>query len=183
MGHAHEGDQRPEDREDDIVQRIPDPMLDGDPDDEQAVLRLLAIKRRSVDKGLIVIADRFERLQSYLLPLDDRQRQMIMATWPGPVTWLLPVHDQVPGWLRGIHSTLAVRVTAHPLAAELCRQWGKPLVSTSANLAGHPPARSAIQVRRQLGDLTDGVLAGDVDLMARPSEIRDLATGRIIRAG
>ncbi len=74
-----------------------------------------------------------------------------------------------------------MRVTAHPIAAALCREAGMALVSTSANIGGRPPARSALTVRKHLRDSIDYVLAGRVGGADRPSEIRDLASGRVIR--
>jgi L-threonylcarbamoyladenylate synthase len=85
--------------------------------------------------------------------------------------------------LRGEHTTLAVRVTAHPLASALCETFGGPIVSTSANLAGHEPARNALTVRRELGSRVDYILHGELGDSEKPTEIRDAATGRIIRAG
>lgn len=157
--------------------------LGCDPDNRDAVHRLLALKRRPAAKGLILIAAGFEQLEAYLQPLDAGQRATVMACWPGPVTWLLPVRPGVPRWLRGRHPSLAVRVTAHPVAADLCRACGGPLVSTSANLSGRPPARTVLAVRRQLGQHLDTIVAGRVGGAPRPSEIRDLASGRVLRRG
>ena len=158
--------------------------LGCDPDDEQAVRRILALKRRPAAKGLILIAADFEQLRPWLLPLGTADLERVRAAWPGPVTWLLPARPEVPRWLRGDHDTLAVRVTAHPLSAQLCRAFGKPLVSTSANRASRPPARTALAVRRQLGRRgVDLILNGRLGGSSRPSEIRDLASGRVIRAG
>jgi L-threonylcarbamoyladenylate synthase len=74
-------------------------------------------------------------------------------------------------------------VTAHPLAAALCRACGHPLVSTSANLSGRSPARTALAVRRQLGQSLDYVLSGPAGGADKPTEIRDLRTGRQVRGG
>jgi L-threonylcarbamoyladenylate synthase len=104
----------------------------------------------------------------------------IEASWPGPHTWLLPAAAGVPRWLRGDHVTLAVRVTAHPLAAALCRAFGGPLVSTSANRSGRPAALSPLQVRLRCPGV-DLVLHGALGGRAGPSRIRDGATGRLIR--
>ena len=95
---------------------------------------------------------------------------------------LLPARPEVPRWLRGEHDTLAVRVTAHPLAAALCDAFGGPIVSTSANLAGHEPARSALRVQCELGSGVDYILHGPLGELAQPTEIRDAKTGRVIRA-
>ena len=106
----------------------------------------------------------------------------IRASWPGPHTWLLPACSTTPDWLTGRFDTLAVRVTAHPLAAALCRVYGGAIVSTSANRAARPPARTALQVRLALGGQVDTVLAGRCVGADRPSTIRDGRTGRLLRA-
>ncbi|MCW8828315.1 MAG: L-threonylcarbamoyladenylate synthase [Gammaproteobacteria bacterium] len=157
--------------------------LGCDPLNPQAVMRLLAIKQRPWQKGMILIASSQQQLEPYLRPIGPAVQKKLTQSWPGPVTWLLPARPEVPWWLRGEHVTLAVRVTAHPLAAALCEQFGGPVVSTSANLAGHEPARSALTVRRELGDKVDYILHGTLGNRGRPTEIRDAQTGRIIRAG
>jgi len=155
--------------------------LGCDPCNEQAVRRLLALKRRPMYKGLILIAADFAQLAPFLQPLAPADQARLAATWPGPYTWLIPARTDTPRWLRGRHDTLAVRVTAHPLAAALCRACGHPLVSTSANRSGRPPARTALAVRRQLGCDLDDLLPGLTGGAAQPTEIRDLRTGRVAR--
>ena len=157
--------------------------LGCDPYNEAAVRRLLKIKRRPPQKGLILIAAEFAQFEPFVKPLDTTTRARIDATWPGPVSWLLPARDCVPTWLRGAHASLAVRVTDHPLAAQLCRAFDAPLVSTSANISGRPPARSALAVRGQLNGLVDCIVPGTIGGRSRPSEIRCAINGRIVRAG
>lgn len=159
--------------------------LGCDPWDRDAVGRVLAIKGRDVSKGLILIAADFIQLAPFLVPLSPDRRGEILASWPGPFTWVLQAQTGAPAWLTGRFDTLAVRVTAHPLAAGLCRAFGGPIVSTSANRAGHRPARTALAVRRALG----GSAAGGIDQIVpgacggadRPSTIRDGRTGRVLR--
>jgi L-threonylcarbamoyladenylate synthase len=155
--------------------------LGCDPDNNEAVEKLLAIKQRSWDKGLILIAADFQQLRPYLAEVESALKEKILATWPGPVTWLWPANPAVSSLLRGKHDTIAVRVTAHSLAAALCREFGGPLVSTSANLSGKPPTHTADEVRSQLGDQLDYVLEGEIGGLSRPSQIRDAVTGEIIR--
>jgi L-threonylcarbamoyladenylate synthase len=156
--------------------------LGCDPLDGAAVSRLLALKGRTAGKGLILIAARFAQLAPFLEPLAPALATRVLATWPGPVTWLLPARPAVPPWLRGEHDTLAVRVTAHPLAAALCTAFGGALVSTSANRAGRPPARSPLAVRRAFDGELDVVLHGPLGPGNRPTEIRDGRSGAVVRA-
>jgi len=152
------------------------------PFDQAAVSRVLDLKQRHPGKGLILISDKLSRLEPFLKPLSKTERSKLAKSWPGPNTWLIPVQDWVPAWLTGSHGTLAVRVTAHPVASGLCKLAGMPIVSTSANIAGHRPARTSLQVRRQFGDQLDAIVSGRTDSTANPSTIRDLKTGRVIRS-
>lgn len=156
--------------------------LGCNPHNASAVARLLHVKRRPVAKGLIILASHFEQLDPLLAPLPAAMESAILDSWPGPVTWVLPVHERTPLLLTGGRSTLAVRVTAHPLAAALCEACG-PLVSTSANRSGNRPARTALQARLRLGTDVDAILAGQVGDSPNPSEIRDGRTGEVLRAG
>jgi L-threonylcarbamoyladenylate synthase len=145
------------------------------------VHRILALKGRPAAKGLILIAGALGQLEPYITPLTAELAARVLPTWPGPLTWLLPVRPQVPVWLHGAHATLAVRVSAHPQAAALCHAFGGAIVSTSANPSGRRPARSALDARRYFGGAVDYYLHGAVDLAARPTAIRDGLTGRIMR--
>lgn len=155
--------------------------LGCDPRNRAAVGRLLALKGRPASKGLILIGADFEQLRPFVRPLTPDQMAPVLASWPGPSTWLLPAADRVPGWLRGAHRALAVRVTAHPVAAALCRACAGPLVSTSANSSGRRPARTPLQVRLRCPGM-DLILHGPLGSAARPTIIRDAATGRVLRA-
>lgn len=157
--------------------------LGCDPLDRRAVQRILDIKRRPLAAGLILIAADFFQVEDFLLPLPPALRRRVFATWPGPVTWLLPCRPEAPVWLRGRHDSLAVRVTAHPTAAALCTRFGGALVSTSANPRGRNPARTPLQVRRYFGGTVDHVLTAPLGGQARPSEIRDGRTLAVVRAG
>lgn len=157
--------------------------LGCDPLAPAAVDRLLALKGRAAAKGLILIAAERAQLMPYLAPLTPEQQQRLDASWPGPVTWLVPCSAATPDWLTGGRDTLAVRVTAHEPAAALCRAFGGALVSTSANRSGGEPARSALRSRLIFGPELDAVLHGPVGGLARPTEIRDLRTGVVVRRG
>ena len=103
-----------------------------DPDNQAAVYKLLALKQRPIEKGLILIAADYEQLLPYIdaSQLTPLQLQAVMATWPGPVTWVMPTQPHVAAFLTGQFSTIAVRVSDHPLVQQLCREFGKPITST-----------------------------------------------------
>jgi len=156
--------------------------LGCDPWSRHAVERLLALKQRDPAKGLILIAADMADFEACLNHLDEKQRQILFESWPGPVTWLVPNNGFAPSWVTGEFSTVALRVTDHPLAAGLCRAWGGPLVSTSANPGGSPPAKTSTRVRAYFGRDIDAITPGAVGQHPRPSEIRDLSSGKVLRA-
>jgi L-threonylcarbamoyladenylate synthase len=155
--------------------------LGCDPLNAEAVRRIFQLKGRRFTKGVILIAADYSQLAPFVAPLDAAELAQIHASWPGPNTWIMPAADQLPHWLNGGLETIAVRVTAHPLSAALCRTSGMPLVSTSANPAGLRPARSALSVRRYFGDELDMIVNGTLGDQARPSRIRDARSGAILR--
>lgn len=155
--------------------------LGCDPLDGGAVRRLLAIKGRPLSKGLILIAADFDQLKPFLASLPAADAATVSASWPGPVTWVLPAAPDLPSWLSGGRPTIAVRVTAHPIAAALCRAAGSALVSTSANPTGRPPARTELQVRQRCSGV-DFIVHGPTGGRRRPTEIRALG-GELLRAG
>lgn len=152
------------------------------PLDAQAVSRLLAIKGRSAAKGLIVVAADWSQLEPLLAPLDEDIQLRVRSTWPGPQTWILPAAEFVPVWLRGRHRGLAARVSAHPVIRALCLAFGGPLVSTSANRSGRPPARRAMPLRRLCRSYPDVLLVpGALGGLRKPTPIHDALTGHILR--
>lgn len=157
--------------------------LGCDPDNGEAVQRLLEIKQRPVDKGLVLIAADFSQLRPYLEleALPPGRLEIILDSWPGPYTWVIPAKPEVPVWLRGRFDSLAVRVSAHRQVHDLCLAFGKPLVSTSANKTGEEPARTTQALSRQLGGELDYILSGTTDGLANPSLIRDGITGVTLR--
>ncbi|HKT32299.1 MAG TPA: Sua5/YciO/YrdC/YwlC family protein, partial [Gammaproteobacteria bacterium] len=155
--------------------------LGCDPLNARAVARILAIKQRAAAKGFILIAADIAQLEPFM-QLDAAMRAAVLKTWPGPVTWVVPANRGVPAWMSGGRDTLAVRVTAHPVARALCTAAGFALVSTSANLSGHSPLRSPPAVHRLLGNKVDYVVPGTVGALKKPTEIRDARTGKILRA-
>ncbi len=153
--------------------------LGCDPMNRAAVLRLLRLKRRPVQKGLILIAASADQLAPYV----DDIPAAVLASWPGAHTWLLEPRDGVPGWITGEHGRIAVRVTAHPQAAALCQAAGMAIVSTSANRAGGNPTRSFRDTARRFQGEVDYVLPGRVGDAPAPTPIRDAVTGELVRAG
>jgi len=149
------------------------------PDDTDAVERLLWIKQRSPNKGLILIAARPQQLDDWI---DPAVRGALPEPDPRqPITWIVPPAARVPAIVTGDNPGLAVRITSNPTAAAICDAVDMPIVSTSANIAGRPVARNTFILRRNFGRLVDFVVPGECGPASGPSEIRELETGRVLR--
>jgi len=154
--------------------------LGCDPDNRSAVLRLLRLKQRPQHKGLILIASHYRQIARYLQPLNVAQQRQLQEAGVQAITYLMPAHHSAPRWLRGAHDTLAVRLTAHLQAAQLCRSANSALVSTSANRSGQRPTRTYAQCQRLFGRKV-WVLPGRVGKRKKPSTIRAWVNGQVIR--
>ncbi len=154
--------------------------LGCDPANRAAVKRLLKLKQRPQHKGLILIASSYGQVARYLAPLSAEQQNKLREAGRQAITYLMPVRKFSPRWLRGAHDTLAVRLTAHPDARQLCRGVKSALVSTSANRSGMHPAKTYAECQRMFGKKV-WVLPGRVGKRRQPSTIMGWTDGRIVR--
>lgn len=155
--------------------------LGCDPDNRTAFEKIFALKQRPPEQGVLLIAASFQQIEDWIdAPPEAISRAL--DTWPGAYTWVFPRSPRVPEWVAGGHSGIALRVTAHAGAAALCRAFGGPIVSTSANIHGQPPARSARECEAMFGSALDGILHGETGGLSRPTPIADAVTGAIIRS-
>jgi L-threonylcarbamoyladenylate synthase len=155
--------------------------LGCNPYNAAAVARIFALKERPAGQGMLLIAAEFAQVQEFIGATSESAIARAQATWPGPHTWIFPRSAATPRWLVGDHDGIALRVTAHPLAAQLCRAFGGALVSTSANRHGAQPARSADEVRAAFGDEIAYLLKGSTGGLEQPTPIRDAISGSVLR--
>ncbi len=149
--------------------------------DQAAVQRLLALKQRPVSKGLIIIGSQWAHLSTLLGAVPAAQLAQIKASWPGPITWVFPASKAAPAWITGDHSTIAVRLSAHPIVQLLCDSLGQGIVSTSANLAGEPPMRAWQTVQQQFASQVAAVIPEDAGQLEQSTPIYDAITGQTLR--
>ena len=162
-----------------------------DPFNADAVDRLLALKKRPMDKGLILVAADLSQISSLLSFLSDTQLSQLQLSVSDdnanssaasrPTTWLIPAKGLIPYWITGAHDTVAVRISKHPMVAALCQSFGGMIVSTSANPSSQSPALTQLSVRHYFGKQIPVYLSGKVNCSGVTSEIRDLVTGDVFR--
>jgi L-threonylcarbamoyladenylate synthase len=154
--------------------------LGCDPFNSAAVEKLLALKQRPMSKGLIIIAAEWSQVKNLVAPIPQARLKAIFETWPGPATWVFPASEMAPACITGDFTSIALRITAHPIARQLCLAAG-PIVSTSANIAQQPPATSAAQVKQIFSAQIDAIIDADVGKLGKPTIIRDALTAEVIR--
>jgi L-threonylcarbamoyladenylate synthase len=157
--------------------------LGCDPDNRAAFEKIFAMKRRPPEQGVLLIAADIAQVRDWIGDAPPEAAfARANAIWPGAHTFIFPRSSRVPEWVAGGHAGIALRVTAHAPSAALCRAFGGPVVSTSANRHGEPPARSAADIRSIFGDEPDGVLDAPLGGLDKPTPITDAVSGAIIRA-
>jgi len=157
--------------------------LGCDPDNLQAIEKLLTIKQRSKDKGLILLAASYQQLLPYIADelISSEQKSTILARWPNGVTQLLPKNNGLLALLSGKFDSIAVRLTNQADVVSLCNSVNKPIVSTSANLSGELPAKTWQEVEEKLAKQIDYLIKGKTLGYTQPSKIIDALTGETIR--
>lgn len=147
------------------------------------VKRVLALKNRSFEQGFVVVSDLLSRLKPYLDwdRLDAAQKDAIIASWPGPTNWLIPASVNCPNYLTGKHDTLAVRLSNFKPVSALCQASASPLISTSANLKGHPPLKTAQSVIDTFADTIDYIVDIPIQGLEYPCQIIDACSHKTIR--
>src|SRR3990167_7927244 len=143
--------------------------------------QILQLKQRAITKGFILIASSWEQVGSLVQPIGPKSLSRVFASWPGPVTWVFPSQPHVPHWIHGKHSSIAIRITDHPIAAKLCTLFAGPIISTSANIEGFPPIRDRRTLELTFNNKIDFIVPGALGSNINPTQIRDAISGEILR--
>ena len=155
--------------------------LGCDPHNHAALSRLLQLKSRAANKGLILVASN----QSQLDPFINIQNPLVLErankSWPGPVTWIMPASKHCHPLLTGDRSTIAVRISAHPVVRELCDGCEHALVSTSANISGEFPLANVQDIADAFDSNIAGIVDGSLGGLENATSIFDATTGVQLR--
>jgi len=161
--------------------------LGCDPVNPLAVKKLQEIKRRPSTKGLILLGHKAEQFDFCIdkSTIDTLQKEATQHKQK-PTTWVVPAAKNCPPWLTTGKQTIAIRLTDKPLIKALCSLLQRPVISTSANLSGRPPARNGLQIQRNFHTSVDFIIEDHDDHSSlsgkqKASRIIDLKTGKILR--
>ncbi len=147
----------------------------------QAAEKILVLKNREIDKGLLLLSSDICYIRSYIsFKLDEYYLEKITKT-NTPTTYLLPANSGVPVYIRGCFDTVAVRITSHPLVKALCIGTKSALLSSSANIHGLRCAKTIVKLSVYFNRQLDYILAPVYQNKARASSIKNILTDKIIR--
>ena len=147
------------------------------------IQRMFDIKRRPIDRPLLVVIGHEDHLTTLCPSLTSGQRQQIQIHWPGPVTLVLPKLATLPSILTGSAEGVAIRFSAAPWVTDLINAVGEPLISTSANRHGDPVPSTPNEWDSRIVDSCDFTVPVTLPMTGTPSMIIDCLglNPRIIR--
>jgi tRNA threonylcarbamoyl adenosine modification protein (Sua5/YciO/YrdC/YwlC family) len=153
--------------------------------DVAAVELVGRLKRRGAGMAFISLIPEPSQAEGLASSLSPVARKLIREFWPGPLSLIFHAAPLVPVAVRGIGGTIALRCPRDTLSHALLMRFGGPVVSSSANLSGEPPAASAEEVVAYFGNQLDLVLDGGPRLGAVPSTLVDVSGRRpkLLRRG
>ncbi|MBF0622922.1 MAG: threonylcarbamoyl-AMP synthase [Magnetococcales bacterium] len=163
--------------------------LGVDPFQPKALQRLLDLKERRSDKGLILLVSGKAMASELIKEMTPSAERLMESFWPGPLTLVLPARHHLSKIITGQpwqgQRWVAIRHSPSETVSTLMKLWNKPLVSTSANRSKEPVARSAKQIESLWGSQLGCIIPGEVNRQNQPSTVVRLQDDQmtILRTG
>lgn len=152
---------------------------------ERAIRRLYALKRREPSQPISLLVADLDMLASCVTGITDSARKLMERFWPGALTICLPASNAVPRSLMTNTGKIGVRISPHPIAAALVKAFGRPITTTSANRSGYPPSMTAAHIQKYFPNQLACIIDGGESLGTRGSTVIDVSEERmaIVRDG
>lgn len=122
-----------------------------------AVRRVYELKRRADNRAMLALVDSVERLEGYVEDVPEVAYQLIEVA-DKPLTIVYDGAVGIADNLLGPGRSVGIRVTCEEFSRALCRRFGRPIVSTSANISGGPSAATFGQISREIVEGVDYVV-------------------------
>ena len=134
--------------------------LIADPFNLHAVTQVFAAKGREIHRSLPILVGGLVAAEELAGELNNRFYLLARRFWPGPLTIIVPASARIPLKVTGNTGRMALRHSRSAVANLLMEQMNQPLISTSANISGHPTCHSGIDVFGMMDGRVDLVLDG-----------------------
>lgn len=153
--------------------------LGCNPWDHDAWERIIRLKRRDSGRSMLLLADSRKMIEETTGELSPLAARLAETFWPGPLTLVLRPERELPRWFYGPSGGVAFRVTVSEVSRAIIGEFGKPIVSTSANISGEPTVATFEEALRLFGDDTDLVVNCIEPLFGVPSTVVDVTSGHM----
>ena len=141
-------------------------------DSFEAFNKLVKAKNRPSDKPFTLMCSKINQIENVAV-LNDKIRKLINHFMPGEITFLLKAKDNISEWIDLKTGKIGVRIPDFPLALNLIKKVGKPLLVPSANPSGMAPALDFDKVYEYFNNKIAGIINAKSG-MHKPSTIIDL---------
>jgi L-threonylcarbamoyladenylate synthase len=148
--------------------------IGGDPTDTGVIKRISELKGRTGRKSFLLLVGSKTALEEYVEEIPDPAVRLMETFWPGPVTLIFRASARLPAVLTGTDRKIGFRISPDPVCAALLRAFTLPLISTSVNPTGKPPARSVQEVLHYFPVGLDAVIDGGERTESMPSTVVDV---------
>lgn len=129
------------------------------PNSEKAVKKIYEIKKREVQKPLILMSNKIENLIPYIKPLNQKAQDLIKKHFPGALTLVLEKSKKTPDFITSNFNTIGIRIPNNNVFKEICEITpGHVLATTSANLSHQPSSKTYTQAVENMKGLTDLII-------------------------
>ncbi|PCI29432.1 MAG: threonylcarbamoyl-AMP synthase [SAR324 cluster bacterium] len=136
-----------------------------------AVKHVYRLKKRAKDQPLLVLVDSWEMFETYAGEITPSQRTLLEKYWPGALTAIIPSRGKLAKELNYTGESLAFRMTSSPIARDLIRLVGVPIVGTSANCSGEKEINDFSVAYKKFGDHVELYIDGGKTPGGLPSTI------------
>ena len=156
-----------------------------DPENPLAVDRLYQLKKRPFNKPLLLLVDDVSRLSNLTARIPEEFIPLMEKYWPGPLTLIFPAADVINPKVTAGTGTVGIRISPHPIADQLVKNFGRAITATSANISGMDPGKTAQDVLDIFDDSVDYILDGGLTAAGLCSTIVGIenSTLKVIRQG
>ncbi len=151
----------------------------------KSIDRIYRLKGRNFKNPLLILVVSEKAVGEYTVDIHEKATILMRQFWPGPLTLLFEANSKLPINLLGGSKKIGIRVSPDHFCQQLLGVFKKPLVSTSANPAGFPPAKSSEEVHKYFGDSLDMIIDDGDRRKAEPSTVVDVteAVPKLVRKG
>lgn len=135
----------------------------GDSTNEEVIKKIYKIKKRQLNKPLILLMDSYEMIKKYTKNIGDNEEKLIKEFMPGLVTIILEKNDKVNNLITSNTNYVGVRIPNNKELLEIINKLDKPVISTSANISEEISITNIEQLDKEIKDNVDYIYdAGEI---------------------